>query len=366
MRVLISGGGTGGHIYPAIAIADALKSKNAEIEILFVGANGRMEMTKVPAAGYDIKGLDIAGFQRRLTLKNLSFPFKVMKSLKAASRIIRHFKPDVGVGVGGYASGPAMYSLSGKGIPLLLQEQNSYPGITNKILASKAQTICTAYPEMSQFFPQEKIEFTGNPVRTDLLEVASKRDEAYSHFGLDPKKKTCLIVGGSLGALTLNKAMDAGCSQLESVDNLQFVWQIGAAHEERFMASDTAKLSHVKATKFIDRMDLAYAAGDLMIGRAGALTISELSIVGMPTILVPSPNVSEDHQTKNAMALVNRDAALLVKDADAQDTLITEAIRLSKDRALQQTLASNVRQLAKPTAADRIAELVLALGNNKT
>ena len=364
MRVLISGGGTGGHIYPAIAIADALLSRDAEIEILFVGANGRMEMTKVPAAGYDIKGLDIAGFQRSLSLKNLSFPFKVMKSLLAAGRIIKDFKPDVGVGVGGYASGPAMYKLASSGRPLLLQEQNSYPGITNKILAGKASKICTAYPEMTQFFPQGKIEFTGNPVRTDLLEVASKRDEAYSHFGLDPDKKTCLIVGGSLGALTLNKAMDAACAQLDSVTDLQFVWQIGAAHEERFMASDTAQLSHVIATKFIDRMDLAYAAADVMIARAGALTISELSIVGMPTILVPSPNVSEDHQTKNAMALVSRDAALLVRDADAHDTLITEAIRLSKDEQLQTTLTSNVRKLAKPIAADRIAELVIALGNN--
>lgn len=363
MRVLISGGGTGGHIYPAIAIADALKAKEANIDILFVGANGRMEMTKVPAAGYQIEGLDIAGFQRKLTLKNLSFPFKVMKSLLRASKIIKEFKPDVGVGVGGYASGPAMYSLASKGIPLLLQEQNSYPGITNKILASKASKICTAYPSMDKFFSQEKIVFTGNPVRTDLLEVGDKRQEACSHFGLDPQKKTCLIVGGSLGARTLNQAMAGQTEAVKAASDVQFIWQIGAAHESAFINSATAKLDNVVATKFIDRMDLAYGIGDVMIARAGALTISELSIVGMPTVLVPSPNVSEDHQTKNAMALVDNNAAMMVKDNEAVDRLVNDAISLLNDKDKQETLSSNVRKLGKPSAAIDIAELVIQLAN---
>lgn len=364
MKVLISGGGTGGHIYPAIAIADALKQIDNTIEILFVGANGRMEMSKVPKAGYDIRGLNISGLQRRLTLKNLSFPFKVMKSLRDAGRIISEFKPDVGVGVGGYASGPSMYKLASRGLPLLLQEQNSYPGITNKILAKKASSICTAYPGMETFFDQAKIHFTGNPVRKDLLEIEGKRTEALEYFGLLENKKTCLLVGGSLGARTLNVAMSSATTLINQHPDIQFIWQMGGAYEEQFMQCETALLQNVKAMAFIERMDLAYAAADVLIARAGALTISELSIVGVPSILVPSPHVAEDHQTKNAMALVNKEAAILVKDNEASGQLISRLLKLVDNQDQLDSLSSNVKRFAKPDAASTIANLVIDLVNN--
>ncbi len=359
MRVLISGGGTGGHIYPAIAIADALKERNKQIEILFVGAKGRMEMAKVPKAGYDIKGLTISGLQRRLTLKNVAFPFKVVKSLFDSRRIIQSFKPDIGVGVGGYASGPSMYVLSKGGVPLILQEQNSFPGITNKILAGSAQHICTAYPDMDNFFPEEKIVFTGNPVRKDILSLGQKKSDGFKHFGLDPAKKTCLIVGGSLGARTLNEAMEQAFSVLESADGIQILWQYGGGYVDSFGSCETTKLSNVKALPFIDRMDMAYAVADVMIARAGALTISELSLAGIPTILVPSPHVAEDHQTKNAMALVSKNSALIVKDNMANQELMDTMFSLIEDKEKQATFKKNLKQFAKPDAANEIADLII-------
>ncbi len=361
MKVLISGGGTGGHIYPAIAIADALKQIDNTIEILFVGANGRMEMTRVPKAGYDIRGLDISGLQRRITLKNLSFPLKVMKSLRVAGAIISEFKPDVGIGVGGYASGPSMYKLASRGIPLLLQEQNSYPGITNKILARKATHICTAYPGMETFFDQAKLHFTGNPVRKDLLEVKVKRTEALECFGLKENKKTCLLVGGSLGARTLNESMRDATELIKQHPEVQFIWQMGGAYETTYANCNTALLDNVKAMAFIERMDLAYAAADIVIARAGALTISELSIVGVPSILVPSPHVAEDHQTKNAMALVNEEAAVLVKDNEAKGTLVAKMLELVVDEGKLGLLSANVSRFANPDAANTIASLVIDL-----
>tara|TARA_R110002012_G_scaffold321684_1_gene550642 strand:+ start:17040 stop:18122 length:1083 start_codon:yes stop_codon:yes gene_type:complete len=351
---LISGGGTGGHIYPAIAIANAWKEKHPGSEILFVGALGKMEMQKVPEAGYKIKGLPVAGLQRSLSLENLKFPFRLLKSLTQASQIIKDFKPDAVVGVGGYASGPVLYAAQRNGIPTLVQEQNSYAGLTNKILAKRAKKICVAYPEMDRFFPSEKISYTGNPVRKDILDLSGKREKAIAFFRMDAARKTLLILGGSLGARTLNQAVLADMQKLES-EGYQVLWQCGKFYFQE-MTSKLAEsgLKNIHLNEFIREMDLAYAATDVIVSRAGALSVSELSLVGKPVIFIPSPNVAEDHQTKNAMAYVSHDAALLLKDSEAVGALEQEVTKLMKDRKLSEKLGINIKNLAKPNAANAI------------
>lgn len=369
-RIIISGGGTGGHIYPAIAIANALRAKHPDTQILFVGAKGRMEMQKVPEAGYQIIGLWISGLQRRFTVDNLAFPLKVTTSLVKAAKILSEFQPQVVVGVGGFASGPLIYAASYRGIPALLQEQNSYAGLTNKWLADKVQKICVAHEEMDRFFPHRKLVFTGNPVRQDIIDVAaqglaSRRAEALASFGLSPDKKTLLVVGGSLGARTLNNSMLAAIDKLNQ-HNLQVIWQSGQIYYQEMREKLNVKLNTtgIALREFLKRMDLAYAAADVVISRAGALAISELSLVRKPVIFVPSPNVAEDHQRKNAEALVRQDAALMVTDAEAPVQLIDEAIALLQDTAKQQQLQENIAKLARPDAAQRIAEEVLGLIHN--
>jgi UDP-N-acetylglucosamine--N-acetylmuramyl-(pentapeptide) pyrophosphoryl-undecaprenol N-acetylglucosamine transferase len=352
--MLISGGGTGGHIYPALAIANAWMEKYPGSEILFVGAEGKMEMQKVPEAGYTIKGLPVAGLQRSLTLANLSFPFKLWKSLKMATTIVNEFKPQVVVGVGGYASGPVLYAAQSKGIPTLLQEQNSYAGLTNKLLAKKAATICVAYPEMDRFFPKEKIKLTGNPVRKDLLELSGKREMGLQKFGLDASRKTILVLGGSLGARTLNQAMVKHMADLEKV-GYQVLWQSGKFYfKEMEAALKHAGLRHIHLREFIREMDLAYAAADLIVSRAGALSVSELCLVGKPVIFVPSPNVAEDHQTKNANACVKQGAAVLLPDAEAVELLKKTIDALLQDEKQASSLAENIKKLAMPDAATAI------------
>ena len=359
-KVIISGGGTGGHIYPAMAIANALLEKNSNTELLFVGANDRMEMQKVPAAGFKIEGLWISGIQRRLSVDNLMFPVKVISSVVKARKILKNFKADVAIGVGGYASWPLLYAANLSGIPTLIQEQNSYAGVTNKFLAKKAKKICVAYPDMEKFFPSNKIIVTGNPVRKDILEVASKRDAAYLFFGLDPNKKTILIIGGSLGARTINESIAEGI-EIVGKEDVQLIWQTGKGFFEKAKAMAAPFSRTVKVFDFISTMDLAYATADIVISRAGALSISELCLVKKPVVLVPSPNVAEDHQTKNAMALVSREAAEIVKDSEARQTLITEALKLLKDNARQELYKKNISALAKPDAAKEIAEVVIEI-----
>jgi UDP-N-acetylglucosamine--N-acetylmuramyl-(pentapeptide) pyrophosphoryl-undecaprenol N-acetylglucosamine transferase len=360
-RIIISGGGTGGHIYPAISIANALKLIDPTIEILFVGAQGRMEMEKVPAAGYEIVGLPIAGIQRSLTLKNLSVPFKLMKSLSEAGRVIDEFKPDAVVGVGGYASGPVLYMANRKDIPTLIQEQNSYAGVTNKILSKKAKRICTAYDGMERFFPAQSIIKTGNPVRQDLVNLEEKRAEAYSFFGLDPNKKTVLVLGGSLGARTINRTIAARLDEIKEQD-FQLLWQTGKFYiGESKKAVDESGATNVKIMDFIYKMDLAFAVANVVVSRAGAGTISELCLVSKPCILVPSPNVSEDHQTKNAMALVNEDAALLVTDAYCNERLMKEVVALVNNPEKCEELSKNIAKLGIANSAERIANEILKL-----
>ena len=360
MKIIISGGGTGGHVIPAIAIADAIKKMRPDAEILFVGAKGKLEMEKVPKAGYPIEGLWISGFQRSLTVRNLLFPVKLLHSWWRARQIVRRFRPDVVIGVGGYASGPTLDAASAFSIPTVLQEQNSYPGVTNKILAKKAAKICVAYEGMDKFFPKEKIVLAGNPVRSEVFQnLENKRQEGCSHFGLDEKKQTIFVFGGSLGARTLNEAMAAGTQLLKENPQVQLLWQCGRLYHENFKNSETANLPQVKIQPFIDRMDLAYAIADVVIGRAGALSVSEMCLAGKPAILVPSPNVAEDHQTKNALALVEKDAALMVKDAAAKDELLWAAMEVLKNKELQAQLSRNIRQLARPDAAEVIAKVVL-------
>lgn len=361
LKVIISGGGTGGHIFPAIAIANAIKAKQPDADILFVGAKGRMEMEKVPKAGYKIEGLWISGFQRKLTLQNLLFPIKLVSSMLKARQIIRRFKPDVAIGVGGYASGPLLEMATRMGVPALIQEQNSYAGATNKLLARKVQKICVAYDQMDRYFPKEKIVITGNPVRSDLVDIDASREEALQNFVLDANKKTLVIFGGSLGARTLNQAMAASTEWLLQRPEIQVLWQCGSLYIEQFKNCETAKLPNVRIQAFIDRMDLAYKMADAAIARAGALTVSELCLVGLPTILVPSPNVAEDHQTKNAMALVDKEAAILLKDTNAIEQMIPKALELLDDEDLRQKLSGNIKQLAKPNAAAEIANEVLKL-----
>ncbi|MCB9354780.1 MAG: undecaprenyldiphospho-muramoylpentapeptide beta-N-acetylglucosaminyltransferase [Lewinellaceae bacterium] len=361
IKILITGGGTGGHVFPAIAIADALKRMQPDVEFLFVGASGKMEMERVPKAGYRIEGLNIAGFQRSLSLRNLAFPYKLLTSLWKARHIIRDFQPDVVVGTGGYASGPVMRAAQRAGIPTLIQEQNSFAGITNRVLGKKAAEVCVAYDHMEQFFPAEKIVFTGNPVRQDILDLERKRAEAIEHYGLDPAKKTIAVVGGSLGARTLNNAMRDNTALLAEHPNLQVLWQCGKFYEYEFTNCDTALLPQVQVMAFVDRMDLMYAAADVVISRAGALTISELCLVSKPAVLVPSPNVAEDHQTKNALALVEKGAARLVRDAEAGEKMLQEALLILENDALAFGLGESIHQLGRPNAAEQIAREVLKL-----
>jgi len=361
LKILITGGGTGGHVFPAIAIADAIKKMRPDTEFLFVGAIGKMEMERVPQAGYDIEGLNIAGFQRSMSLKNLSFPIKLLRSLWKARKIVQRFQPDVVIGTGGFASGPVMQAAQRAGIPTLIQEQNSYAGVTNKILGKKAARICVAYDHMEQFFPQEKIVFTGNPVRSDILNLKGKREEALEYYGLDPEKKTIVVIGGSLGARTLNNAMRDNVEFFEKYKEIQVIWQCGKFYEYEYTAMETAKLPNVQCRAFIDRMDLLYAAADVLISRAGALTISELCLVGKPAILVPSPNVAEDHQTKNALALVEKGAARLVRDGDAGEKMLQDALLVLESEALAFSLSESIRQLGRPNAAEAIAREAIKL-----
>lgn len=355
-RFIISGGGTGGHIFPAIAIANALTKRLPGCDILFVGANGRMEMERVPAAGYRIEGLNIAGFQRGQLISNLGLPFKVLSSLTSAYSIVKNFKPNAAIGVGGYASGPLLMAASIAGVPCVIQEQNSFAGITNKILAKRARTICVAYEGMDRVFPKDKIVLTGNPVRAEILNKAVNRTESYQYFGLDATKQTILIIGGSLGARTINESVQEFLDS-EEHNPTQLLWQTG----KNWKGKTTAE--HVKQLPFIDRMDYAYAVADIIISRAGALSIAELQNIGKPVILVPSPNVTEDHQTHNAMALVNKEAAIMVRDAEAKDLLMTSALELLNDQGLKQKLSTNISAMAISNAAERIVDEIVRVMN---
>ena len=362
LRVIISGGGTGGHIFPAVSIANAIKALQPDAKILFVGALGRMEMQRVPAAGYEIKGLPIRGFFRPLWKPaNIGVAIDYLKSKWLAKKILQEFKPDVAVGVGGYASGPTLNKAASMGIPCLIQEQNSYAGVTNKLLAKKAQKICVAYEGMERFFPAEKIIMTGNPVRQSLLETSVDRNEVISALGLDPKKKTILLVGGSLGARTINESVMQHLDLVAS-SGVQFIWQTGKYYYPTISKQLEGKnLPMLKVLDFISDMGAAYKAADLVISRAGASSISEFCLIGKPVILVPSPNVAEDHQTKNAMALVQKDAALYVKDADAPAQLLPMAVSTVQDAARLDALRTNILKLALPHSADIIADEVLKM-----
>ena len=364
LRVIISGGGTGGHIFPAISIANAIKARYPEAKILFVGAQGRMEMQRVPQAGYDIKGLPIQGFDRKNLLKNVKVLFMIWKSQRMAKQIIREFQPMVAVGVGGYASGPTLNKAASMGIPCLIQEQNSYAGVTNKLLAKKAEVICVAYEGMDRFFPAEKIIITGNPVRQQLLDCKLSKEEALKSFGLDPQKKTILIVGGSLGARTVNESVLQHLDEIRS-SNVQIIWQTGKYYYSEMLKqlNNHTDVPTLKPTDFIADMGAAYKAADLVISRAGASSISEFCLLGTPVILVPSPNVAEDHQTKNAMALVDKDAALYVKDAEAREKVIALALQTINDDARLASLSTNILKLALPDSAEIIANEVIRLAN---
>ena len=366
LRVIISGGGTGGHIFPAVSIANAIRSKRPDAEILFVGALGRMEMQRVPAAGYEIKGLPICGFDRKNPLKNIKVLFKIWKSQRMAKQIIKEFQPMVAVGVGGYASGPTLNKAAAMGIPCLIQEQNSYAGVTNKLLAKKAEKICVAYDGMERFFPAEKIIKTGNPVRQALLDTTISREEAIRSFGLDPQKKTILLVGGSLGARTVNESIMQHLDLVRQTD-IQFIWQTGKYYHTGIMEQlkSQGQPKNLVVTDFISDMGAAYKAADLVISRAGASSISEFCLIGKPVILVPSPNVAEDHQTKNALALVNVDAALYVKDAEAPAQLLELAIKTVNDKQKLDSLHTNILKLALPDSADIIADEVIKLAKWK-
>ncbi len=362
IRVIISGGGTGGHVFPAISIANAIKELQPDAEFLFVGAKGKLEMEKVPEAGYPIKGLWISGFHRKLTWRNLLFPVRLISSLFKAFWIIRRFKPSVVVGVGGYASWPVLEVASRLKIPTLIQEQNSYAGVTNKILAQRVSRVCVAYDNMEKYFPKEKILLTGNPVRKGLNPTSDVRSKAYATLDLDPGKKTIFVFGGSLGARTINEAMAAGAKVLaDHKDTVQVFWQSGKLYWDAFKDSPTAQLDSVRITAFVNRMDLAYAIADVVICRAGALAIAELALVGKPAVLVPSPNVAEDHQTKNAMALVEKGAAVMVRDREASPKMLDEAMKIIQDDAVRSSLQRSVTALARPDAALEIGGAVIQL-----
>ncbi len=353
LRVIISGGGTGGHIFPAIAIANEIKLRYPTAELLFVGAEDRMEMQKVPEAGYRIEGLWISGIQRRLTPQNLLFPVKLVKSLWKARDILKRFMPDVVIGTGGYASGPLLQMANKMNIPTLIQEQNSYPGITNRLLAKGADVICTAYEDLDRFFPAEKTVLTGNPVRQDLLQIDQKREEALREFRLNPQKKTLLILGGSLGARKINELIADNLKEFER-HGLQLIWQTGSLYYESY--KKYIDQNHVRIFEFLKRMDLAYAAADLVISRAGAGTVSELCIVGKPVVFIPSPNVAEDHQTKNAMAIAARDAALVISESHLDEGFGTLFFPLAQSEEKLRSLGENIRELAKPFATTRIVD----------
>lgn len=356
-RVLISGGGTGGHIFPAISIANQIKQNNPEAEILFVGAENKMEMTKVPEAGYNIVGLPIQGFERKISIKNFILIFKLIGSLFKAAKIVRNFEPQVVVGVGGYASGPLLYIASKKGIPTLIQEQNSYAGITNKILSKKAKSICVAYENMEKFFPKDKIVMSGNPVRKDIFGIENvDKDQAYSSFGLDKNKKTILIVGGSLGARTLSNSLIKNIEKIASLDNVQVLCQTGRYYYNNVKENvEASKATNIVFTEFIKQMNWAYSIADVIISRAGAGTISELCIVGKPVILVPSPNVAEDHQTQNALSLVKKEAAILVKDTEAT-SMIEEAVTILNSNDKTNVLSENIKKLALLNSSEIIVK----------
>ena len=357
---MVSGGGTGGHIYPAISIAQALKETLQHVDILFVGAKGKMEMDKVPAAGFEIEGLWISGIQRKITAGNLMFPFKLCSSIMRSYVLLRKFKPDVVVGVGGYASGPLLLAATRKKIPTLVQEQNSYAGLTNKWLAKKVNTICVAHDGMEKYFPAEKLVVTGNPVRKTIILNPNRREEAFKHFELDSSKPTVLVIGGSLGARTLNESVIAGLEKLKT-EGIQLIWQSGGFYHEEMMERAEGKGGVVVLKDFILQMDFAYACADVVISRAGALSIAELMLTAKPAILVPSPNVAEDHQTINARALVDKGAAEMVSDKDAVDKLIDEAIELINDKKKQAELSQNIHAMAHENAAVDIANEVIKL-----
>ena len=354
-HILIGGGGTGGHVFPAIAIADALKKGDQNMQFLFVGALGKLEMEKVPEAGYAIEGLPVAGFQRKLTLKNITFFFKLLVSMIRSRRIVGRFEPDLAIGVGGYASGPILKAAARKGVPILIQEQNSYAGVTNRLLARSARTICVAYENMERYFPADRIVVTGNPVRRLIMDIRPAPAEAFREFDIEKGKKVCLVVGGSLGARTLNRSFMEGLNKLQR-DDLVLLWQCGTFYqkevEERVAASG---LKNIRVLPFISRMDLAYGVADVIISRAGAITISELCIAGKPVILVPSPNVAEDHQTHNAQSLAGVGAALMIPDAEAAGRLVDRMLELMDDREEKEKLSVNIKGLGIADAAERIA-----------
>lgn len=357
-KFILSGGGTGGHIYPAIAIANELKARFPYAQFLFVGAENRMEMQKVPKAGYDIKGLNISGIQRDNLLKNFSLPFKIINSLLKANQIIKDFKPDMVIGTGGYASGPTMWVAAQKGIPVLIQEQNSFPGITNKLLKNKAFAICTAYDGMQNYFPQEKTHLTGNPIRSDLFSNLPDQKESKEKFGLNPDKPAILSVGGSLGARTLNNTWTKNFKDL--IDNdIQLIWQTGQLEWNKINSIEELKHPNIHITEFIYDMNIAYAAADIIVSRAGAMAISELTLIGKPIVLVPLPTAAEDHQTKNAQNLVNHKAAKMVEDKNAQSHLIKTTIELSQNKFEKEELSSNIKKLAKPNSAKDIVDIIV-------
>jgi len=360
-KFIISGGGTGGHIFPAISIANALKKRLPDADILFVGALGRMEMERVPAAGYPIEGLPISGLDRKNMLRNIKVVWNLLRSLVLARRIISRFKPNVAIGVGGYASAPTLRAASALGVPTVIQEQNSYAGVTNKLLAKKAKRICVAYEGMDRFFPKEKVILTGNPVRQDLFSVEPKTEEAYRFFNFDPKKKTILVVGGSLGARTINQSIIAGLDKLAETD-VQIIWQTGKFYiEDARKAAEPFISPNLLVTDFVSRMDMAYSIADLVVSRAGASSISELCLLAKPVILIPSPNVAEDHQTQNALALVRKDAAIMIKDADSKVQLVDKMLEIIEDETQLNKLSNNILQLAEKNSADRIADEILKL-----
>lgn len=364
-RIIVSGGGTGGHIFPALSIADAIKRKYPAAKILFVGADNRMEMQRVPDAGYDIVGLPIAGFDRKNLLKNIKVLWLILKSQRMAKKIIKDFAPQVAVGVGGYASGPTLKMAASMNIPTLIQEQNSYAGVTNKILAKKAKVICVAYDGMERFFPHEKIKLTGNPVRKSLIDMRSNRSEALRGMGIEEGKKCVLIVGGSLGARSINESIMAQLELIKANSDIQFVWQTGKLYfeEMKLRVAAAGKPENLTITDFVSNMADALSAADLVVSRAGAGSISEFALLGKAVILVPSPNVSEDHQTKNAMALVEKDAAIYVADANAKEELVAKAIETVRDESKIASLEENIEKMGRPNAAEEIAEEVMMLAD---
>ncbi len=365
LKVIISGGGTGGHIFPAISIANELRERLPETDILFVGALGKMEMERVPAAGYRIVGLPVMGFPRKPSFKMITFFLKLIQSMYLASKVISDFKPDVAIGVGGFASGPVLKAAVRKGVPAVLQEQNSYAGVTNKILSAKVNKICVAYPNMQRYFPAEKIVLTGNPVRRNLIETIVNKEEALEYFKLNSTKQVILIVGGSLGARTLNESVMDNLELIRETD-VQIIWQTGSYYYQEMLQRLGSKCpENLLPMEFVSRMDLAYSVADVVISRAGAGTISELCLLGKPSILVPSPNVAEDHQTKNAQSLVDNQAALLIKDVDSKASLLKETFKLLGDKPHLKSLTENIKKLGRPNAAKDIVEVILEVVKRK-